>query len=175
MAEKKEYKEFKRLLSVAIGVRRTQSEFAKSCGISHEHLSRMLNQEYINRPSLQTLNKIALCAADGVTLDMLKAACGYKTEDRPDIQSVSTECVRNPKDERDRLIHALNHEIIAEYSENGPVYIKTDKENADKAVLDIYESLLTRHFHDTAIIKALEYLYKKNIGALPDPSELTNE
>lgn len=37
----------------------TQKEFAKSCGISSEHLSRILSSGNTNRPSQQTMEKIA--------------------------------------------------------------------------------------------------------------------
>lgn len=49
----------------------TQAQFANESGISAEHLSRMLNQETINRPTKNTLNKIAAVARNGITYQML--------------------------------------------------------------------------------------------------------
>lgn len=77
MVQKKEYPLFRNLLITAIGDR-SQAEFAKRSGISPEHISRMLNNSYINRPSLSTLRKIAGNANGGITLDELKSACGYE-------------------------------------------------------------------------------------------------
>lgn len=72
MAERN-YESFRALLRSAIG-NNTQAAFAKRTGISAEHLNRMLNSKTIHRPSQQTLESIAKCALNGVTLqDMINA------------------------------------------------------------------------------------------------------
>ena len=74
-----EYKEFRRLLRNGIGDR-SQKKFAEETGISKEHLNRMLNNKEINRPTADTLAKIA-AAMNTVTLDDLLIACGYDAYD----------------------------------------------------------------------------------------------
>ena len=77
MPDKQPYSEFRELLRGAIGPNRTQNEFARTIGISREHLSRMLNSEVISQPSKKVLQKIAGNAYNGVTLSELMTACGY--------------------------------------------------------------------------------------------------
>lgn len=71
-----EYKKFRDLLRGGIGSR-TQKAFSDETGVTPEHLSRMLNQPVISRPSLTTLRKLAK-KLDTVTLSELKEACGYE-------------------------------------------------------------------------------------------------
>lgn len=80
MAEKKEYKEFRKLLRKAIGMRRTQAEFAMASKITPQHLNRLLNNELIGQPSRETLIKIAGCADTPIALEDLLKACDYDTE-----------------------------------------------------------------------------------------------
>lgn len=70
MPELKNYEKFRNLLRTAI-CDRTQAQFALETGISPEHLSRMLNNPKIHRPSQATLGKIAMAAMNGVTLQDL--------------------------------------------------------------------------------------------------------
>lgn len=78
MSEKKEYKAFRELLKKGIGDR-TQTDFAEQCGISREHISRMLRERFIFRPSKSTLCKMA-ANMEGVSLAELYEACGYVDE-----------------------------------------------------------------------------------------------
>lgn len=80
MAKVSAYDQFGSLLKRGIG-ERTQAEFAKECGISPEHVSRMLNSARASFPSRSTLEKIAPHVVGGVTLEQLYAACGYRTDD----------------------------------------------------------------------------------------------
>ena len=65
---KSTYESFRGLLRGAICTKK-QAVFAKDAGISPEHLNRMLNANEINRPSKQTLMKIAAVASNGITYD----------------------------------------------------------------------------------------------------------
>ena len=80
MSETDKYAGFRVLLRKCIGSR-TQSEFAKECGISQEHVSRMLNSAGLSRPSRETLEKIASHASGNVDLEQLFVSCGYPPED----------------------------------------------------------------------------------------------
>lgn len=73
------YTEFRKLLREAMGDM-TQKEFATASKISHEHLSRMLNQEEIHRPSKTTLQKI-LSASTLVNPYDMYLSCGYSMDD----------------------------------------------------------------------------------------------
>lgn len=75
MGTKGSYKEFREMLRRGIGSR-GQKEFAKSIGISPEHLNRMLNNEEIPRPSRQTLAKIVR-NVNNMTLNDFLQSCGY--------------------------------------------------------------------------------------------------
>lgn len=76
---KGEYREFRELLRRGIGDR-SQRSFAKEAGISPEHLNRLLNQDEIGRPEVETLEKIAY-AMGSISLNQLLEACGYETAD----------------------------------------------------------------------------------------------
>lgn len=67
------FKTFRGLLRGAI-CNRTQAQFAKETGLSPEHVSRMLNNDNIHRPTKQTLIKIAGAAKNGITLHDLEKA-----------------------------------------------------------------------------------------------------
>ena len=74
---KYDVKRFQAFLQDAIGDR-SQASFAEMCGISKEHLSRMLRREAPNRPSKVTLRKIAdNSAAKHISYEDLLTACGY--------------------------------------------------------------------------------------------------
>lgn len=78
---------FAALLSKAIGTQ-TQKKFASDCGLSSEHLSRMLNQKILSPPSLNTLKKIAIHAQNQVQLNDLLFVCGYdKNQDKERLTS----------------------------------------------------------------------------------------
>lgn len=69
---------FAALLIKAVGTQ-TQKKFATDCGLSPEHLSRMINQKITSPPSLNSLEKIANYAQNQVQLNDLLFACGYDT------------------------------------------------------------------------------------------------
>ena len=71
-------KEFRAYVKELIGDS-TQSEFAKKCDISPEHLSRMLRSENPNRPSKTTLRKLA--GKSETAYEELLSICGYKGTD----------------------------------------------------------------------------------------------
>lgn len=73
--EKQEYKGFRELLRKGIGTR-SQKEFATEAGISTVHLNRMLNNETINRPSRETLERLSYSMRN-ITLNELLTSCGY--------------------------------------------------------------------------------------------------
>lgn len=80
MAEKKEYLAFKQL--VQKGIResgKTQAEISEACGLSTTHISRMVNQRFINRPTKRTIQKLA-SELKGVSRAELLEACGYTDE-----------------------------------------------------------------------------------------------
>lgn len=82
MGEKKDYKEFQTLLRKGIGSR-SQKEFAEAVDISAPHLNRMLNNEKIARPSIETIKKL-VDHIRGASLNEFLIACGYdpiRTED----------------------------------------------------------------------------------------------
>lgn len=78
MGEKLELKEFRILLKKGIAGK-SQKEIADNCGISQEHLNRMLNQPFIGTPSKNTLERLSL-ALDNVSYIDLLLACGYNEE-----------------------------------------------------------------------------------------------
>lgn len=80
MAEKKEYKEFRKLLKKAIGFSRTQAEFAQKTGITPQHLNRLINNPLIGQPSKDTLIKIAGNADTPIPLNELFESCEYPIE-----------------------------------------------------------------------------------------------
>lgn len=67
---------FAQLLKRAIGSRQ-QKDFAALIKLSPAHLSRMINQKYETPPSVETLQKIASHAENGVTYHELLSICGY--------------------------------------------------------------------------------------------------
>lgn len=71
------FPEFRRLLLAAIGSDRQKKDFAEQAGLSPSHLSRLLNDEVISRPSYATLEKVADASCGRVTLQMLLSACGW--------------------------------------------------------------------------------------------------
>ena len=73
--EKQEYKEFRELLRKGIGTR-SQKEFAAEAGISTVHLNRMLNNETINQPSKDTLERLSYLMRN-ITLNELLVSCGH--------------------------------------------------------------------------------------------------
>lgn len=68
---------FRSLLIQAIGSR-SKSGFAARSGLAREYVSRLCTKEDCSRPSAATLFKIAENAENGITIDMLRDACGYE-------------------------------------------------------------------------------------------------
>lgn len=68
---------FQSLLIQAIGTR-SKTRFASEAGLGREYVSRLCTKEDSSRPSAATLNKIANIAENGITLNMLRSACGYE-------------------------------------------------------------------------------------------------
>ena len=67
---------YSKLLSQAQGGR-TQTKFAKDCGLSVAYICKHLNKR-INKPPIpSTLKKIAAVAANGITYEDLLDAAGY--------------------------------------------------------------------------------------------------
>lgn len=64
------------LLSKAQGGR-TQTEFAKDCGLSVAYICKHLNKRISKAPIPSTLKKIAAVAANGITYESLLDAAGY--------------------------------------------------------------------------------------------------
>lgn len=91
MAEKKEYKEFRKLLKKAIGFTRTQAEFAQKADITPQHLNRLINNPLIGQPSKDTLIKIAGNADTPIPLNDLFKACEYTIEEKPKSVDEKTE------------------------------------------------------------------------------------
>lgn len=79
MTEKREYREFRELLRKAMGTQ-SQKAFAEACGLSPEHMNRLLNNPVISRPSKATLLKI-LNASGQVDGSELYRSCDYSVED----------------------------------------------------------------------------------------------
>lgn len=79
MTEKREYREFRELLRKAMGTQ-SQKAFAEACGLSPEHMNRLLNNSVISRPSKATLLKI-LNASGQVDGSELYRSCDYSVED----------------------------------------------------------------------------------------------
>lgn len=84
------YPTFRGVLRAAI-CNRTQAQFAKEAGLSPEHISRMLNNGNICRPSRATLIKIATVAKNGITFRNLQEALNqddpyYKPKTLTDIE-----------------------------------------------------------------------------------------
>lgn len=67
------------LLTKAQG-NRTRTQFAKDCGISLPHLSKLINNRIEKPPIPSTLKKLADHAANGVTYEELLDAVGYNVE-----------------------------------------------------------------------------------------------
>ena len=78
----KNFTEFRDLLKAAIGSDRPNAVFAAHAGLSASHVSRLLNNDIINRPNYNTLEKIANASCGRVTLQMLLSACGWSDEGR---------------------------------------------------------------------------------------------
>ena len=74
----------KEVVKQAIGTSRTQAKFAKDAGISVTHLNRLINQPD-QHPSIETLQKIAAIADNGIRMTDLMEACGMDiSEIRPE-------------------------------------------------------------------------------------------
>lgn len=71
------YPEFRNFLILAIGNKRKKQEFADDAGLSASHLSRMLNNDIISRPSRSTLRKIANASEGRVSYQDLLFSCEY--------------------------------------------------------------------------------------------------
>ena len=112
---KKQYKEFRELLAKGIGDRK-QKDFAEEVGISHTHLNRMLNQDYIGQPSKSMLAKMAGGMKGRVTLAELFASCGYD-DDAAALSEPEEKLTEHQKrlklPDTDRLTHHLNDMKLA--------------------------------------------------------------
>lgn len=64
------------LLNKAKGSR-SQTKFAKDCGLSTAYICKYLNANIKNAPTPTTIKKIAACAANDITLEQLLDAAGY--------------------------------------------------------------------------------------------------
>ncbi|ADQ06470.1 immunity repressor protein (phage-related protein) [Caldicellulosiruptor hydrothermalis 108] len=69
-------KEFARLLELAKGDR-SINEYAKECGVSSAHISRLLRCLLDTPPNPETIKKIASKAKNGVTYEDLMKAAGH--------------------------------------------------------------------------------------------------
>ena len=78
--EKKEYREFRALLTKWMEGY-SQREYALKVGITPAHLNRMLNNQEIVRPSVQTLEKLLLCRNPECNPYELFESCGYSRVD----------------------------------------------------------------------------------------------
>ena len=67
---------FTDLLMKAQG-RRSQTEFAKDCGLSVAYVCKYINKKFVKAPIPSTIKKIAAHAAGGVTYSELLEAAGY--------------------------------------------------------------------------------------------------
>jgi len=85
---------FSNLLERAKGGR-SQSEFAKDCGISPAYLNRYINRKVEKAPIPTTIKKIAAVAANNISYKELLEAAGYDPEKYLDIAIISNS---NPSD-----------------------------------------------------------------------------
>ena len=68
--------EFRKIMLKAIG-NSSRAEFARKCGITPQHLSRLMSEKNDVTPSRTTLQKIA--DNSPASLEELLVACGYLT------------------------------------------------------------------------------------------------
>ena len=141
---KSTYDEFRGLLRVAI-CNRKQALFAKEAGISPEHLNRMLNAVEINRPSKQTLMKIANVAYNGITYDELETALNkedpdYHEETYADLKlAEARNDFKRSFEERADACFALVKDCITEVMEKNKSYAVHDLNDVMEEVVAAYK------------------------------------
>lgn len=86
---------------------RTQTEFAKDCGLSTAYICKHLNRRIDKAPIPSTLKKIAAAAANGVSYEDLLDAAGY------DASKYSTIGDSNPTTDRNNRAWGLEFEKLA--------------------------------------------------------------
>ncbi|MDD3049197.1 MAG: helix-turn-helix transcriptional regulator [Bacilli bacterium] len=113
------------------------NSFARQCKISSSTLSRMINNKNTCPPAPSTLQKIALCAHNGVTYAILMAAAGYINSCETTIEIPSTP-VLSEKDEKDisKRIETLKEDLL-----NGDGLMLSDNQLSPEAIEILIESL----------------------------------
>ena len=136
---KSTYAEFKQQLKQAIGCQ-TQAEFAAKAKLSAEHLSRMLNDSTICRPSKRTLFKIYGASHGLVSLTKLLESCGYETGREVFCEELDEQSLTESAKQTGFMIREAFRRIIAHR------YEFTDWSDLHNTVIRSYTS--TSRFHD---------------------------
>lgn len=138
------YENFRGVLRKAISGRK-QAVFAKEAGISPEHLNRMLNANEINRPSKQTLIKIASNAYNGVTYDDLERALNkedpdYHEETYADLKlaEARNDFKRSFDERASHCLDIINNCVESIISSKGP-YVTSDLNDVMELVFEQYK------------------------------------
>ena len=120
----------------------TMGDFAKKCGISREHLSRLLNGNAKKRPSIETLKKIA--DATGSDCETLLILCGY---------------AGSPSDARKKMEFKDRVHLNAEDMMDGLQALAQDAKfyNSLKDYLDTYKILYSHESCQYRIRETKEY------------------
>lgn len=124
--------QLKQLIRKAIGPRSMRS-FAQECGISNEHLCRILKNDYDKVPSTKTLQKIAQSAMNNVTLEDLLVAAGKLSKNEqsstrgeantPGDIPFGSDVYSFDKEVRELLIAIRGAKLSLEYVENIERYL----------------------------------------------------
>jgi hypothetical protein len=152
MVEKKEYKEFRSLVRRGMGAR-SQKKFAEDCGLSQEHLSRMLTGEKISRPSKVTLSKIVRGSNGLLTYKELYTACNYDEKEAE--SDKHSDRVHMSMYER---MKAVSNDIEVGFKE----LIKEARMYAD--INSILQAFMEKHNVDIIKMKALEQPKESDIA-----------
>lgn len=108
--------ELQDLIRKAIGVNRTQSDFAREAGLTPQYLNRLLNSDDIGKPTRSTLMKLSGCS--GIPLAKFLKACGYDDAD----EEMKKELRSIPVKDRIKTCVSSILEGFSKMSENHPVY-----------------------------------------------------
>jgi transcriptional regulator with XRE-family HTH domain len=141
------YPEFRNLLMSAIGKDRKKQEFAFSAGLSVSHLSRLLNNDDIHRPSRSTLRKIALASNGKVDyLDLLQS-CGYSADQSLNRYEPSGFCSSCDNEEAVRITQAFRNRILSKYCLKNVSMVKSHSlTDLFDGILSIYRQFIPYQF-----------------------------
>lgn len=142
MPEKKKVTEFQRLLRIAIGAMRSQTDFGRDSGISVSQINRLLNRDDNPRPNANTMRRIADASNGRVTVEQLAYAWDHPEKAQEESAEQGRGAFDFGRKQRDNLMEGLKRfSGIA---------------TAHKSIPDVLETVTMLYLD-----KDVEFLYQK--------------